>query len=274
MSDEVPKTKILPDDNEPNHGNLVRQVLSYLNFSWISFIVTLIVFTIPFALLVFSISILDFFTKLELIAIYLIIVSLLYILVLFSTKQVSNLWKRSEIERDITSLYDQLDTEKFFPTLIKINFRHTDKYYLQAQVQADKSFYLSAGAAVVSLLIIVSGIAMLYVKPDGTDIKPAVITLTAGVLGEFISTVFFYLYNRTVSEMSNYHQKLVLTQNISLAMKIADSLDDKEAKSKAQAVLIDCLTKDINMYLTMHGSKPLNEPSNGKSKTPNKNAPV
>ena len=49
--------------------------------------------------------------------------------------------------------------------------------------------------------------------------------------------------------MSEYHQKLVITQNISIALKITEDLQP-EAKAKALELLIDRLTTDANKYLT------------------------
>ena len=49
--------------------------------------------------------------------------------------------------------------------------------------------------------------------------------------------------------MSLYHQKLVLTQNISVALKITDGLES-ESKCKALELLIGRLTFDVNKYLT------------------------
>jgi hypothetical protein len=48
--------------------------------------------------------------------------------------------------------------------------------------------------------------------------------------------------------MGEYHEKLVLTQNISVALKIAEGLPG-EAKVQAQQNLIDRLTQDVNRYL-------------------------
>ena len=45
--------------------------------------------------------------------------------------------------------------------------------------------------------------------------------------------------------MSDYHQKLVLTQNVSLALKIAEDLPEKE-KCEAKLKLVDYLSKDVN----------------------------
>lgn len=141
-------------------------------------------------------------------------------------------------------LQESID-ENFFTKLVQINFKYLDQYYLQTQEQADKSFRLSAFAAISGLLIIVAGVLMMY---NGKT-EPAYVTTSAGVLSEFIAAVFFYLYNRTILKMSQYHQKLVLTQNISLALKITDDMD-KEQKSKALELLIDRLTVDVNKYLT------------------------
>lgn len=135
--------------------------------------------------------------------------------------------------------------ENFFTKLVQINFKYLDQYYLQTQEQADKSFRLSATAAVTGLLIIVSGITMMYFGRT----EPAYVTTSAGVLSEFIAAVFFYLYNRTILKMSQYHQKLVLTQNISLALKITDEMQGDQ-KAKSLELLVDRLSQDVNKHLS------------------------
>lgn len=140
----------------------------------------------------------------------------------------------------------QEDTEEnFFTTLVQINFRYLDRYYDQTQEQANKSFKLSCAASIVGFLIIISGIIMMFLD----KISPAYITTGSGLISEFIAAIFFYLYNRTVLKMSQYHQKLVLTQNISLALKITEDMDSAE-QNKSKAIIIDRLTTDINKYLS------------------------
>jgi len=134
--------------------------------------------------------------------------------------------------------------ESFFTTLIRINFKYIEQYYLQTQTQAKKSFRLSGFAAIAGLLIITAGIVMMFLQ----NIQPAYVTTAAGIISEFIASIFFYLYNRTILKMSQYHQKLVMTQNISLALKITDGLQG-EQKGRSLELLIERLTKDINKYL-------------------------
>lgn len=134
--------------------------------------------------------------------------------------------------------------EDFFNKLVKINFKYLDQYYLQTQEQADKSFRLTLFACLIGLAIIVTGIVMMFM--DKTE--PAYVTTAAGIMSEFIAAVFFYLYNKTVQKMSQYHHKLVITQNISLALKITQELPNTE-KSAAQNKLIEKLTENVNSLL-------------------------
>lgn len=84
-------------------------------------------------------------------------------------------------------------------------------------------------------------------------VEPSYITCASGIITEFIAAIFFYLYNKTVSSMSKYHNKLVLSQNISIALKVADSLPTED-KIKTKNTIITELLKDINIYLVKNDS--------------------
>ena len=155
------------------------------------------------------------------------------------------------VEKQTAELQEDLDKD-FRLNLIKINFKYIDKYYFQTQSQANKSFMLSAVVSVVAFSILVFGITRTYA--GGTDKTAGYVATVAGVLSQFIAAVFFYLYNRTVLKMSDYHEKLVLTQNIALALKITDELEG-ESKTAAQLKLIDYLAKDVNALLARPASE-------------------
>ena len=53
--------------------------------------------------------------------------------------------------------------------------------------------------------------------------------------------------------MSKYHNKLVISQNISIALKVADTLSEED-KTKAKNTIISELLKDVNTYLIMSDS--------------------
>ncbi len=144
----------------------------------------------------------------------------------------------------IEKLQETLE-EDFFTKLVKINFKYIDQYYLQTQSQADKAFLLTCFVATIGLLTVIAGIVLMFMGKT----TPAYLSAGSGVIAQFISAVFFYLYNRTVTKMAQYHQKLVITQNIGLAMKIAEGLPEP-ARVEAQKELVMRLTDDVNRHLT------------------------
>jgi TRADD-N domain-containing protein len=181
----------------------------------------------------------------------------------FNQRRIEQLTRSSEILQGASL------EEDFVTNLVRINFKYIDAYYLQTRIQADKSFTVTVFAAAVSLALIFIGIGLMFL--GGMSATPtlagttssagiagsftgnqataaATLSAVAGILGQFISAVFFYLYNQTVAKMADYHRKLVFTQNIGLALKISDGLPAEE-KTKAQLALIETLSKDINQYL-------------------------
>lgn len=132
----------------------------------------------------------------------------------------------------------------FFTRLINLSNNYLDQYYYQTKIQAEKSFRVSLFISIFGAFVICFGIILLFA--DKTN--PAYVTTAAGVLSEFIAAVFFYFYNNTIKSMSKYHNKLVLSQNISIALKVADTLPE-EMQGELRSELIKQLVKDINQYI-------------------------
>lgn len=173
--------------------------------------------------------------------------ALLYALVILLVRQILRSTRHSlelQITKARAEMLKESIEEDFFTKLVKINFRYIDQYYYQTQQQADKSFRLSSVAATTGFGVVITGIIMMFLGIT----QSAYVTSGVGLISQFISAVFFYLYNRTILKMGQYHEKLVLTQNISVALKIAEGLPG-EAKIQAQQNLIDRLTLDVNRYL-------------------------
>jgi S-methylmethionine-dependent homocysteine/selenocysteine methylase len=82
-------------------------------------------------------------------------------------------------------------------------------------------------------------------------------------LASFIGGVFFYLYNRTILSMSQYHQKVVIIQNVGLALKTAETLPDTKM-ADAREKIIEQLTKDVNAYLLV-ALLPAQEPASSRT---------
>jgi hypothetical protein len=172
---------------------------------------------------------------------------------------------RSEIERCNTALIalgvqGLSNQDQFFTRLVTINFNYLDLYYRQTKNQANKSFWVSVAASIAGFGMVISGIFLLYMNA----VSSGYVTVASGAISEFVAAVFFYLYNRTILSMSQYHQKLVITQNVSLALKTAETLPDSK-KADAREKIIEQLTKDVNAYLSA-ARLPTEEPASSRTR--------
>lgn len=151
--------------------------------------------------------------------------------------------RRKILEYEAENIKEDIK-EDIFENAIKMSYKYLDQYYLQTREQAQRGFLVTVCVAIFGAVLIGVGIVTMFLELT----QPSVITCAAGVITEFIAAVFFYLYNRTVSSMSKYHNKLVLSQNISIALKIADSLPEQD-KVRTKDLMVAELLKNINSYL-------------------------
>lgn len=140
--------------------------------------------------------------------------------------------------------YIQEDAEEdIFKNSIKMSYKYLDQYYLQTREQAQRGFVVTISVSIFGAILISVGIVAMFIG----ETSPSYVTCASGVIIEFVATIFFYLYNRTIASMKNYHNKLVLSHNISIALKISDSLPN-DNKVEAKNMIIRELLKDINLY--------------------------
>lgn len=146
-------------------------------------------------------------------------------------------------EYEIDDVQNNIEDD-IFKNSIKMSYKYLDQYYLQTREQAQRGFLVTVCVAVFGAALVFAGIvAMFFGK-----VEPSYITCASGVITEFIAAIFFYLYNKTVSSMSRYHNKLVLSQNVSIALKVSDSLPTED-RTKTKNLIVAELLKDINAHL-------------------------
>lgn len=179
-----------------------------------------------------------------------LVIMVILLAVLGSAKQSELASREREAIREETRELKNKTDEDFFNSLVAINFKYIDQYYLQTRTQADKSFIAAVAAASVGFGVMIAGIVLMY----RGQAEPGYVSTGAGLISQFIAAVFFYLYNKTVIAMAGYHRKLVLTQNVGLALRITQDLPaDKKAEARLQ--LIDRLSTNINPLLASDGSE-------------------
>ena len=112
-----------------------------------------------------------------------------------------NIYNSKLIKLGIEDAKEDVDND-IYKNLIKISYKYLDEYYLQTRQQAQKGFIVTVSVSIMGAIIITIGIGAMFLGKTA----PAYVTTAAGVVTEFIASVFFYLYNKTISSMSDYHE--------------------------------------------------------------------
>jgi hypothetical protein len=119
--------------------------------------------------------------------------------------------------------------------VLLINVSALEGYVAQARLQAQQSFNLSRVIAVAGFVIISAAIVLsVYLTTNGNqNLNAAYLAGVAGVLTEFTSGIFFFLYSKTLGQINLFHDKLVDMQKTALSYLAGGQ---SETASEAKAV--------------------------------------
>lgn len=128
----------------------------------------------------------------------------------------------------------------YFDSLVKINVENLGAYYLLVKTHTSQSFRVSLGVCIAGFVLIAVGLAIGFQK-EGDYI--GYISTGVGILIEFISGALFYLYNKTVRQLKEYHDSLIEVQNILLSFKLIEGTTDATAKAAMITKMIEYLVQ-------------------------------
>jgi hypothetical protein len=105
-----------------------------------------------------------------------------------------------------------------FKYVLLINVSALEGYVAQSRLQAQQSFNLSRFISIAGFIIVAVAIGLsIYLTIIGNqNLNAAYLAGIAGVLTEFISGVFFFLYSKTLTQINLFHDKLVDMQKTAL----------------------------------------------------------
>ena len=122
------------------------------------------------------------------------------------------------------------ETPSYFDKLVNINIQNLAEYYTLVKVHTDNSFKTSLVSGIVGFILIISGLVVAFIDTPSAQ-TVAIISTAAGVIIEFITGIFFYLYNKTVIHLKDYHDSLLIVQNILLSFRIVEDITDEAMKA-------------------------------------------
>ena len=136
----------------------------------------------------------------------------------------------------------------YFDSLVKINIDNLAEYYSLVKVHTNNSFRSSLLTAFVGFAFILIGVIAGF--GGGQAATPARLAVISGISIEFLAGIFFYLYNRTVRQLKEYHDSLLSVQNVLLSLKLVNDTQDAEAKLDMIARTCEVLLAGDNLAST------------------------
>ncbi|MGZ4161079.1 MAG: TRADD-N-associated membrane domain-containing protein [Neobacillus sp.] len=163
--------------------------------------------------------------------------------------------KQNNLDAEIKALEKQLERKdqksgspkaaRYFDDLVAINLRNLEDYYELVKNSNKKSFNSSLIMSVFGVLLISSGLIVSYLFTDLGNISYVV--TASGVLVEIISGLMFYLYNRTVLQLKEYHDSLLDVQNILLCFKLVEDTNEESIRVEVMKQMIEFLVRRKNI---------------------------
>jgi hypothetical protein len=140
----------------------------------------------------------------------------------------------------------------FLRNLVSITLENQSKNYRLVHTQADKSFWATLAVSIAGFLLI--GLGVYYGSRDTTT-AAAYIGGICGSITEFIAGVFFYLYNKTIRQLREYHKSLVSLQNVLLCLQLVQQTEGSE-RGKLLSKVIDSLLAGPNVRTSEGSGEP------------------
>lgn len=133
-----------------------------------------------------------------------------------------------------------LTKPEYFDSLVKINVENLAAYYSLVKTHTSQSFKVSLMMSVIGFSLIVIGLVIGFRYNEKAI---GYIASGSGIMIEFISAILFYLYNKTVRQLKEYHDSLINVQNILLSFKLIEDTSDEKTKAEMVTKMLEYLVQ-------------------------------
>lgn len=117
---------------------------------------------------------------------------------------------------------------------------YVDAYYSTNRAHVAWSFWASLTALVVGLVVLLVGVCLAFF---GVDHAISITTTAAGVITQFISAGFFYLYNKNLKQLNIFYRELVQIQDLFFALGLVGHIPEPERPGIVLALIGKILSR-------------------------------
>jgi hypothetical protein len=154
--------------------------------------------------------------------------------------------KNIKIETDeiVKNIQEQPDYDVF--KLLYKNVRESTEYYIISKRQANKSFTLAIISCFLGVIIYICGFVIVAIL----DKDIAIFTTIAGTVVELIAGLSFWVYNKCIKQLNEYHKRLNSTEKYLTSIQMADKMSENGREEMYKWLIQNVMLLDLNYYKT------------------------
>lgn len=127
---------------------------------------------------------------------------------------------KQETDEIVKQIQEQPDYDVF--KLLYKNVRESTEYYVISKRQANKSFTLAIISCFLGVIIYICGFLIVAIL----DKDITIFTTISGTVVELIAGLSFWVYNKSIKQLSEYHKRLNSTEKYLTSIQIADKMSE------------------------------------------------
>ncbi|MFC2077513.1 hypothetical protein ACFLTM_01715 [Candidatus Bipolaricaulota bacterium] len=132
--------------------------------------------------------------------------------------------------------------------LLSLYSKQIEKYQLQTRSRASWSFFVALVAMFAGLVFLVWGGTVLFSAKDSVVLAAGgLISAAGGAVSAYIAKTFLDMHRVSVGQLNRYFRQPVVNDRVLMAQRLADELDDPEARRQAYDKIITSLTDLIKL---------------------------
>lgn len=154
--------------------------------------------------------------------------------------------KNIKIETDeiVKNIQEQPDYDVF--KLLYKNVRESTEYYIISKRQANKSFTLAIISCFLGVIIYICGFVIVAIL----DKDIAIFTTIAGTVVELIAGLSFWVYNKCIKQLNEYHKRLNSTEKYLTSIQMADKMSENGREEMYKWLIQNVMLLDLDYYKT------------------------
>lgn len=147
-----------------------------------------------------------------------------------------------DYDRNFAAKYpviEQAHRDDYYASLVKLNIDNLQRNYELVRIHSNRSFMTSIAVATAGFTLI--GIGLVVGVFHSKNLPVTYVSAGAGVVTTFISSMFFVMYSKTVTQMKGYHDSLLNVQDVLLAFKVVQDASNPATREMMMTSLLTTL---------------------------------